>query len=574
MSSLLLPKPAKIELLTADQTALLTGPTPLSFTQLNEVNKLVEDIVENLDGEALQQLAGGSGSDVKALFGRIFHECQQVLYGPAVPLSASNLGYLDKFTANVQETLRLSSLNYFINSIFPHAELNWHHLEWGNLSQLYPWLCINAARDHGKSYYFVFLQNIWRLYRYQSSSQYSKRQVPDLHLKEGMLITSEIGLASKQLEQIKAEIERNDVLYERLYPRTKELWNSEAIRCKNGAMLSVKSYGSKMRGWHPDWITVDDFLTDQALYSQMQRNKYIDFFHSVVMNMLVPKGRIVVVGTPYHSNDLYGDLKKKEGWRVFDYPAIFPDGSLLWQNRHNFRGLMGKRKSQGPIIFSREILVKPVSSDSAILPYETVALSFKGMDAMTLVPNIWSHPKRKDFVRVVTGCDFARSAKVGADFSVFITLGIDEQDRYWLLNVWRKRGASFSEQIAAIRNIHANFKPDLMVMESVQMQQLFVDAARDLNIPVEGHNTSAQSKYDLATGVPSLVILFEQERFKFPRGDETSRAVTDTIALELASITWTDKGKLEGTGEHDDCGMALWMAVQAARKGTSLLGFL
>jgi phage terminase large subunit-like protein len=389
-----------------------------------------------------------------------------------------------------------------------------------------------------------------------------------------MLITSEIGLASKQLEQIKAEIERNDVLYERLYPRTKELWNSEAIRCKNGAMLSVKSYGSKMRGWHPDWITVDDFLTDQALYSQMQRNKYIDFFHSVVMNMLVPKGRIVVVGTPYHSADLYGNLKKAEGWRVFDYPAIFPDGSLLWQNRHNFTGLMGKRKSQGPIIFSREILVKPVSSDSAILPYETVALAFKGMEATSLVPNIWSHPKRKDFVRVVTGCDFARSAKVGADYSVFITLGIDEQDRYHLLHVWRKRGASFSEQIAAIRNIHTNFKPDLMVMESVQMQQLFVDAAKDLNIPVEGHATSAQSKYDLEKGVPSLVILFEQERFRFPRGDEHSRAMTDTIAMELASITWTDKGKLEGTGDHDDCGMALWMAVQAARKGTMVMGFI
>ena len=42
--------------------------------------------------------------------------------------------------------------------------------------------------------------------------------------------------------------------------------------------------------------------------------------------MLVPGGQAIVIGTPFHANDLYGDLKTKKGWFVIEYPAIFPDG--------------------------------------------------------------------------------------------------------------------------------------------------------------------------------------------------------------------------------------------------------
>jgi len=279
------------------------------------------------------------------------------------------------------------------------------------------------------------------------------------------------------------------------------------------------------------------------------------------MNMITPGGQVVVVGTPFHEADLYADLKAKAGWKVFEYPAITPTGSLLWEERHNLDSLMEKKNTQGSIIFSREILVKPVTSESTIFPYELVSRSFKMMDEYTVVDNIYSHTKK--FVRTVVGCDFAISGNVGADYSVFTTLGIDDLGNYWLLNVWREKGKTYSEQMAKLKQINSNFRPEVVMVETNQMQQIFAQMGRDANIPIVEHNTGT-NKYNLERGVPGLVVLFEQEKFRFPRGDQRSMDITDTIAMELAAITWTDKGKLEGVGAHDDTAMSLWISVSAA----------
>ena len=80
--------------------------------------------------------------------------------------------------------------------------------------------------------------------------------------------------------------------------------------------------------------------------------------------MLVPGGQIIVVGTPFHAEDLYGDLKTKNGWFVIEYPAIFPDGRILWPQRWSFKDLMDKKETQGSIIFSRENLCLPITNES------------------------------------------------------------------------------------------------------------------------------------------------------------------------------------------------------------------
>jgi hypothetical protein len=288
------------------------------------------------------------------------------------------------------------------------------------------------------------------------------------------------------------------------------------------------------------------------------------------MNMLSPGGDIDVVGTPFTQNDLYTRLAKAKSWRTFKYPAIFPDGTVLWEGRHNFESLMEKRDTQGSIIFSREILVKAVSNTSTIFPYSLVSQSFKNMDQYKLVNSIHNFPKK--FKRVATGCDFAHSANVAADFSVFITLGVDEFNQYWLLNVWRGKGKSYNEQLAVLKQINSNFKPDVIYMEDNQMQSLFVDGAKEANLPCYGHTTGV-NKYDLKSGLPGMTIVFEQNRFHFPRGDQYSKDTTDMMAMELASITWSTKGKLQGSGAHDDTVMALWLALKACNHEGANFGF-
>lgn len=533
----------------------------LTHSQLQAVYSQVADIIDTLDENAIVELFSGNEKDVDNVLEMMLDETANVIAFDGGKIKSGSFGYLDRFSTHVDESLKKYSLNYFIATMLPDFQINWHHIEWGNLVQNYKKLCIIAARDHGKSFFFSFAYLIWKMYRYEKSTAYRIAPKEYQMSKLGMLITNEFNLAKHLLGLVKDEIENNALLRERLFPGKEYKWAETEITCKNGASLIIKSFGSKMRGFHPGYFVTDDFMNDSVLYSEEQRNKYITTFHSVIMNMLIPGGQAVNVGTPYSNKDLFADLKDKKAWRTFEYPAIFPDGSLLWSDRHNIESILEKKETQGSLIFSREILCRPISSESTIFPWSILQRSFVGMDEHIIVNNIWSHPKK--FSRVATGCDFGISAGIGADYSVFITLGVDENNYYWLLNMWREKGKSYTEQLAVLKKINTDFKPDVIFVETNQMQVIFAQGAKEAGLPVVEHTTGA-NKHDLRSGLPGLAILFEQSRFKFPRGDQRSKDITDTICLELATVTWTEKGRLEGVGEHDDTCMSLWIARLAA----------
>jgi len=528
----------------------------LTHNQLKTVYSHVDNIIDTLDEQAIAELFSGSERDVDVVLETLLNETANVIAFDNGRIKSGSFGYLDKFSKHVDDSLKKYSLNYFITTMLPDFQMNWHHIEWGNLVQLYNKLCVIAARDHGKSYFFSFAYILWKLYRYEKSTAYKIAPKEYQMSKLGMLITNEFGLAKHLLGLVKDEIENNDLLREALFPGTNGKWAETEITTKNGASVVIKSFGSKMRGFHPGWVVLDDFMNDSVIYSEDQRQKYISMFHSVVMNMLIPGGQAINVGTPYSNKDLFADLKDKSAWKVFEYPAIFPDGSLLWSDRHDINSILEKKETQGSLIFSREILVRPISSESTIFPWHLLQRAFN--EDNILANNIWSHPKK--FKRVAVGCDFAISGSVSADYSVFTVMGVDEHDKYWLINQYRNRGMSYNEQLALIKKINTDFRPEVIIMETNGFQSIFAQQGRDAHLPVIDHTTTGLNKKDLRTGLPGLSILFEQDRIVLPVGDKYSRDVVDTMCIELSSVTFTDKGKLESVSGHDDTAMSLWLA--------------
>jgi len=551
-------------------TNYISGTTTPTIDKLRETYRVSQEIIENLDDLALAELCGGNGHDVDDLLAIINEETYRVLYGDGGTVKESSVNYLKKLSENIEETLRIENFNYFITSVLHEFEVNWHHLEWGDLVMHHNKLCVLAPRDHGKSYFFSNAYPLWKMYRYRAPKQNERNARPDLQISNrGFILTSDMDLSEELMEIIKANIEENDILREKLWnTERKEGWKGRSIRCKNGARLGLKSAGSKFRGRHPGWIVVDNFLSDSVIYSKTQREKATNYFHSVIMNAVLKKGQVLVVDTPFHDADTYAKLKQKRGWKVFEYPAIFPDGKILWRNRYNFNDLMDKKEDQGNIIFSREILVRPIVSDSSIFPYDILRKAFVGMDEYTLVKNIDSFPVK--FTRVVTGCDFAISANIGADYSVFGTWGIDEQENMWLLHMWRDKGKPYDEQIAVLKSINLNFNPDVIYMETNQFQMVMKNIAENEGLPVFAHNTGT-NKYDFKTGLPGVAILFQRGKIKLPRGDSYSIDTTDLMCAEFASVTWTDKG-LEGVGEHDDIAMMTWVSSLAAKHAITGFG--
>ncbi len=551
----------------AQRYSLLSSPI-----HYQECLTVVDDIIDNMDDVALLELTSGSGGDLDAVLQGMLEDTYKVLYTGDPNLDFAP-HYADRVSAAVEETLRIKNLTYFITSCLPDFQMSWHHLEWGDLAMRYNKLCIEAARDHGKSFYFSNAYLIWKLYSYSRPvwKQYAKRPSKS-NSNRGYLFSFSLQQSVDLMEILKGTIEANDTLKERLMPEnTKEgAWASTNILCKNGARLTCKGFGSSVRGAHPYFIVVDDGLKDNVIYSQLQRTKSIDYFHSVIMNMLVPGGQIIVVGTPFHANDLYGDLKSKSiaatgnrnGWFVIEYPAIFPDGRILWPGRWGFDDLMDKRATQGNIIFSRENLCRPITNESSIFPMKVLEVSVRGMEKYTLVRNRDDFPMK--FARIVVGCDFAISANVGADWSVFTVWGVTEEREMYLMYMYREKGKTFYEQMQTLKAINVRFRPDIMVVEQNQFQVVFVQEGDRQGLPVMGHTTGID-KYDLKTGWPGIAVLMERGKIHIPTGDQASRNAKDLIFDDLGSVAFTDKG-LESVGSHDDISSSIWLATLGANK--------
>ena len=542
-----------------------------SPTHRIECLQALDEIIDNMDDRGILELTDGGSADIDKLLDSMLKDTYDVLYTGNVAIDFAPK-YTEHLSASMEEVFRTRNLSYFITSVLPDFQLSWHHLEWGDLVHRYKKLCIEAARDHGKSYYFSNAYAIWQLYKYAKLKRnvYSKRPTASTS-NRGYLFSFSLQQAVDLMEILKGTIESNDILGERLLPNSKSdgAWASTNILCKNGARLTCKGFGSSVRGAHPFWIVVDDGLKDNVIYSQLQRQKSIDYFHSVIMNMLVPGGQIVVVGTPFHAQDLYGDLKSKSihatgnknGWFVIEYPAIFPDGRILWSQRWSFFDLMDKRATQGNIIFSRENLCRPITNESSIFPLKVLERSLVRMENYTLVNRRDDFPIK--FNKVVTGCDFAISSNVGADNYVFSTWGVeDETGERWLLNLEKGKGKTFHEQMQILKGINVRFRPDSMVLEQNVFQQIFVQEADKQGLPVIGHTTGID-KYDLKTGWPGLAIDFERGKIHIPIGDKHSQDVKDDIFLDLGSVAFTDKG-LESVGEHDDISSSFWLAKLGA----------
>lgn len=281
--------------------------------------------------------------------------------------------------------------------------------------------------------------------------------------------------------------------------------------------------------------------------------------HSFISNGIVSHN------TPYQKDDLYSDLKKDPKFKVFEYPAIFPDGRLLSPDRFTFKKLMEEKLSVGTLVFSREYLVVPISDDSTIFPWEILMRSTIGMENIRLVNNIESFPIKLS--RVVAGCDFAVSGNVGADYTCYTVWGKDVQGNFYLLYIFREKGLSHNEQLAKISLIDKVFKPNEIVVENNGFQSILADMATQSGIRnIVPFTTTSGNKKDLRTGWASLAALFERGVIKCPFHPDTKERVEQMFG-EFNSVAFrSDKGTLESISGHDDTVSSSFMAINRLRE--------
>ena len=466
--------------------------------------------------------------------------------------------------AALDEALQRASLSYFASCTLrgdPAPPYNGqflvseHHEEWSDLVSSTNRLCCLAPRDHGKTYFFDFAYPIWMAWKHPN--------------RDGFIFSATQTQAQRILRDIREELESNPAL-QHLVPEKKERWNDNEIRLANGHTIYARGFGTKVRGAHPIWIVCDDVLNDETAYSEVQRKKQNDYFFSAIVPMCVPGGTIIVVGTPFHSLDLYAEIKSKSAWTFKRYQALFKDAEgndhALWPERYSLDYLYWKRDEDvGAIRFAREYLCQPISDDMSLFP--SWLFQGKPVEQPTLKLGMdlefW---KRLD-LSIYIGVDFALSASAKADYTVIFVMGLDPRGNRYILDIARYHGLPYKAQKSKIIAMSRKWQPDLIFLESNQMQAIYGQELKtDTDLPIREFHTTGVAKHNLERGLPSIRTLFENGKFRIPRGDQHSVEMTELLIAELNSFTF-DGGKVVSVGEHDDIAMALWICDQAVRAG-------
>jgi hypothetical protein len=545
----------------------LDGKDLLSVNQMNYLYNTVDRIIEDLSPKALNQLLEGYDNDIDKMLKEILTQAEKALYLGRT-LDSESLDYIENVKASMDTTLKIYSLNYFILTMLPNFRMGWRNIEWGNMTQLFPWSCYLCGRGSGKSFFWSYAFILWRLWSYCRPVPWRQNTVDNQNRKETCYITSTMTLAKVQIKKVREEIETNDLIAEKLNPNNKASIGETGITTETGSTLHIRGKDGFIRGLHVGAVLCDDMPDESSLYSDEQREKLKELLKGTIEPIVEPYGYFLVCGTPYSSapNELYQVLKADKRFYCFEYPVIFPDGRPLAPDRYTFDQILAKKEELGTIVFNREYLVVPISDSSTIFPYEYLMRSTIGMENIRFATSIDDYPIKLQ--RVHIGVDFAVSGNIGADYTVYSVWGVDSMKNYYLLTYYRQKGMSHNEQIDKIVQLDRLFRPNKIVCESNGFQSILSALARERGLKnIETFTTTEGNKKDLYTGLPSLSAMFERGQLKCPYAVGETRQAVDLMFGEFSSITFkSDNGKLEAASGHDDTCMSVFLSVNSLRE--------
>lgn len=210
-------------------------------------------------------------------------------------------------------------------------------------------------------------------------------------------------------------------------------------------------------GMHYDLIINDDLVNKENTATKEQIRKTIDFFKGQT-SIIEPGGEIIVVGTRWNFDDLYGHIQSelKNDFDIYIKKAIQEDGTLFFPERLSQKFLNETRSVQGSYMFSNQYQNEPINPEDQI--FKNVLLFDSGEE-----------PAQK-FYRSMT-IDPAISLKETADFTGITICDTFEDGRIFVQEALELK-LSVDEIINTIFDLNFRFKPDIIAIETIGFQRV------------------------------------------------------------------------------------------------------
>lgn len=201
----------------------------------------------------------------------------------------------------------------------------------------------------------------------------------------------------------------------------------------NGVEYYAAGVGTGIAGFRANLGLIDDPIRSrQDADSELIRDRVWDWYINDFRTRLVPGAAKILIQTRWHEDDLAGRALQHEEWRVIELPALAVDndplgrtiGEPLWDDDDYGYGaqLVDLSKST------------PARTWSALYQQQPTPDSGDYFKAEWLLP----YPKRpaRETLTIYGGSDYAVTDN-GGDYTVHVIVGIDPEERMYLLDLWR-----------------------------------------------------------------------------------------------------------------------------------------
>ena len=260
-----------------------------------------------------------------------------------------------------------------------------------------------------------------------------------------------------------------DAAYQAVFPGTQinkdnqsvESWSTTA----NGNYAAA-GVGGPITGKGAMILCIDDPIKNQEdAESATKREAVWDWYTSTAYTRLAPGGGVLVMMTRWHDDDLSGRLLRKmaEGdgdeWVVVEYPAqavhdeLFrKTGEALHPERYDNDALERIKRTVGPRVWNALYQQNPTPEEGEYFN--------KSMFQWYGPQDIPDYSE----LNFYTAWDFAIGEKEQNDFSVGVTVGVDQHDRTFVVDIQRGHWGTM-ELVDKVLEVYKTWRPAITGLE-------------------------------------------------------------------------------------------------------------
>lgn len=329
-------------------------------------------------------------------------------------------------------------------------------------------------------------------------------------------------------------------------------WGIEGHR---GGMISA-GIGGSITGQGADLLIVDDPIKNrQEAESERYRENIWAEWQDTLSSRLHPGGRVVIIMTRWHEDDLVGRLlaQNKEKWNLINLPAVAEEndilgrkeGQSLWpEHGYDDKWAEAKKTESGIRTWVSLYQGHPRPTDGNLFSLYT----FRQFDIVNNCYKVNDKFYDPSVCRVFQTCDVAGSLKSSADYFVLGTFVLCPGGELLVLEILRER-LEGPDQPELIKRKFNEYKPVFIGVESANMgltlyQQLVRDGLPVIELKPETDKFTraipAAARYEAGMvfhlANAQWVRTLESELLAFPNGTHDDQV--DVISYAVFMQTW------------------------------------